>query len=141
MSDDPVSEAVQLLQRRRTELLVRAATISTDINKIEKALDALGEPTQADLPPAVERSFRQRHGRRSLAGVVLEVLEEQDRDWSPVEIVEELRQRGDLEGRVGDPASGVRTALWQLRKDGKAVMRGDGHGARTIAAKWAPDEV
>jgi hypothetical protein len=132
-----ITEAVALLQSRHSEITNEISELKHQRAEIENALAALGAPLGRRGLGGRERSDRPRRSAEqiesSVKGSVQALLDEENRDWSPGEIVAEFERRG-VRHEVKNLRSSVRTALYHLRASSNAVEVGNG---RTKSAIWS----
>lgn len=136
MPDDPVEEAIQLLQKRREEALA-------EVERIDNALTQLGRPTPRTsparmIPIELEASGFVLSERPSVRGMLVKLLgEEDDRDWNVAEVLAEYERRGTpVHGK--DPENALRAAVNEAYKAGQIIRTG--YGRYRIAPPKTPDE-
>lgn len=121
VNDNPVGEALALLQQEREDLVGRLSQVDEAIAALKKLMGRGRPSTPADP------------NRPSVRTKVLRLLDEAARDWSAGEIIEEYRRRDDpIHGR--DPSNALRAALADAKKKGMIVSTGVG---RYKSAKWS----
>lgn len=81
LQDDDLGDVVRQLRSRRDALQRR-------LDRIEAALEALGQPDRVARHPSS-------HQGPSVAERVLRLLDEEDRSWSTNEVIDEYKRRGD----------------------------------------------
>jgi len=124
MPDDPVEEAIQLLQKRRTQALA-------EVERIDNALTQLGRPTPRPQALPGPYSFQLPPERpMSVRSMLIALLRETDRDWNVAEILAEYEQRGTpVHGK--DPENALRAAVNEAYKAGQIIRTS--HGRYRIA--------
>jgi hypothetical protein len=122
--EDPVAQAISLLKDKRYAILSaardQANAIEIAISTLEQALPSQARsatpdrdetqivpPPVADLPPGA-----------SVRMMMQALLDEEDRDWSSFEILQEYQRRGrPIHGK--DPDNALRAALADAHKAGR----------------------
>jgi hypothetical protein len=128
-STNPVLEAEGILQQHVEKLLSQQSALQTELKLIDRelgrvrsALSALrSEPTKSVKPrgPVAVRASR----AGSVKSLVIELLAQSHEGLTPADLATRLVEAGDLEeGREGS----IRTALWQLRRDGQITTDASG---------------
>lgn len=110
---NPVAEALDLLKLRR-------AAINEELAQVEEAIAALsrvGRSAQV-VEPA-------RRSGQSVRTKVIALLEEDNRDWSTSEIIDEYERRGDPIKAL-DPTNSVRSAMAKARVKGTLLQMATG---------------
>lgn len=119
--ENPVAAALELLAKKR-------ASLSDELRQVDEAIASL-EKLVGKRAPATAGYDR---NRPSVRTKLVTLLEEQDRDWSAGEVLDEYERRGDpVHGQ--DPANALRAALADAKKRGMIVRTDVG---RYKAAKW-----
>lgn len=109
---DAVEEALELLKHRQLAL-------TDEMRRVTDAIKAL-----ENRSPIVNR-LTQDPNRPSVRTMVVQLLDERNRDWSAAEILAEYKNRGTpVHGR--DPSNALRAALADAKKRGMIVSTGVG---------------
>jgi hypothetical protein len=130
MPDNPtaVGEALALLREKRDALLADVEHVQAAIAALEKLSGTPGAtgstPRDADRP--------------SVRTMAVDLMNEDDRDWSVAEILTEYKDRGTpVHGK--DPKNALRAALADAKKRGLIASTAPG---RYRSARWfVPPEV
>jgi len=137
MTNDPVEEAIRLLQTRREEALA-------EVERIDNALTQLGRPTPRRATPSMmipidlERSGFTLPDRPSVRSMLVSLLTEGDgRDWNVAEVLAEYQKRGTpVHGK--DPENALRAAVNEAYKAGQIIRTA--HGRYRIAPPKTAEE-
>jgi len=99
------------------------------------AMGSLGVPLVPGLSGAIVLlldAWNQHQETRSVRQAVQELMEAEDCTWTSSDVLAMLTQLPAVTNVRNLPAA-VRTALWQLRRDGTIITLSDG---RSVATKW-----
>jgi len=130
--DDAVAQAEALLRQRREEHLAQ-------VEKIDAALAALAGsvPTNLNRYPFQSDGGTGAITNKSVRMMLLDLLNESDRDWSVNEILAEYMKRGTpIHGK--DPSNALRAAIADANK-AHTIVRTD--VGRYAAAQYRKREV
>jgi hypothetical protein len=131
-----VDDAIGLLRKRETELERAIAVASEELHRVRTAVRALSpdavSPKRA--PSVTGTGGTNSNGRKTVKAAVVELMgSDGSRSWTPAEISEGLNANGTVEG---DRDGAVRTALWQLRREGRVAT--DSGGRTSLVTMTIP---
>lgn len=123
---DPIEQALMALRQREAELDAETDRVRRAIASLESLVPS--DETQPQRAPSAHDP-----NRPSVRTMLVNLLDEEDRDWSAAEILAAYRRRGNpVHGK--DPSNALRAALADAKKRGMIVATGVG---RYKAGKWA----
>jgi hypothetical protein len=130
-------------QEHRNQAKNHTAAADEDAKRVLRyanALAALGEPFPLARQPEPDSGIASpRMRQNSIKGVTLRLLKEDRGPWTATLIHHALLEQGALNG-AKNPLNAIRTALWELRKDG--LVRSAGRGLNVAVEhddRAAPD--